>query len=143
MHDAKRELVALSDYAFQRTWRRLEGLGDDEYLWEPVAPAWSVRPRADGTFRADYAVWPESPPFTTFAWRLWHLTVCYGQTRNATFLGVSAETCWTSSSITAPKSVCSEISTPHGCRLSTPGSQRPGRLHEYPAQRRWSGLRDR
>ena len=27
---------------------RLEGLSDAEYLWEPVAGAWNVRPRGTG-----------------------------------------------------------------------------------------------
>jgi hypothetical protein len=28
---------------------RLVGLTDDEYLWEPVAGAWSIRPRGEAT----------------------------------------------------------------------------------------------
>jgi hypothetical protein len=27
---------------------RLAGLADEEYLWEPVVDAWSVRPRGTG-----------------------------------------------------------------------------------------------
>jgi DinB family protein len=53
----------------------LDGLTDDEYLWEPVDGCWSVRPGADG-YTADF-IHPEPvpPPVTTIAWRLAHLIV--------------------------------------------------------------------
>jgi hypothetical protein len=62
---------------------RLEGLTDQEYLWEPVPGCWSIRPRAEATSAdaagggdlvLDYA-WPEPtpPPVTTIAWRLGHV----------------------------------------------------------------------
>ena len=58
---------------------RLEGLSDDEYLWEPVADCWTVRPSGDGRWLPD--VGPrgsaytdaEPAPFTTIAWRMWHV----------------------------------------------------------------------
>jgi len=62
---------------------RLEGLGDEEYLWEPVSDAWSIR---DGVI--DWA-WPapEPAPVTTIAWRLTHVIVgCFGA-RTATHFG--------------------------------------------------------
>ena len=70
-----------------RSWRgralaRLEGLGDDEYLWEPVSGCWSVHRDEDGQWFADLGprgnTWtPEDPPpVTTIAWRLWHLGGC-------------------------------------------------------------------
>ena len=92
MDDARRELVALSEYAFQRTRRRLEGLSDLEYLWEPVEGCWSARCRSDGRWTLDTAVAPLTPPFTTIAWRLWHLVGCYGQTKNARWLGLPLDT---------------------------------------------------
>ncbi|WP_229072376.1 DinB family protein [Actinoplanes sp. DH11] len=64
---------------------RLEGLTDDEYFWEPVPKAWSVRPR--GTSTASMAAgggdmvfdWaypaPDPPPVTTIAWRFGHIIV--------------------------------------------------------------------
>jgi uncharacterized damage-inducible protein DinB len=88
--DAARELLSLSDTAFERTWSRLAGLTDEEYRWEPVPVCWSVRVRHDGEVRADWAPMPESPPFTTIAWRLWHLITCYGQARNEQLLRGSA-----------------------------------------------------
>ena len=36
MGDVKRELVDLSDGVWRRTRTRLEGLGDEEYFWEPA-----------------------------------------------------------------------------------------------------------
>jgi hypothetical protein len=88
--DAAKELLSLSDTVFERTWSRLDGLTDEEYRWEPVPVCWSVRVRHDGEVRADWAPMPESPPFTTTAWRLWHLTECYGQARNEQLLRGSA-----------------------------------------------------
>ncbi|QYG93990.1 DinB family protein [Iamia sp. SCSIO 61187] len=62
---------------------RLEGLTDAELHWEPVPGCWGVRPRADarsshaagaGEWVIDLAVpEPDPPPFTTIAWRLWHV----------------------------------------------------------------------
>ena len=51
---------------------RLEGLTDDEYLWEPVPGAWTVHP--DGSIDFTYPQ-PEPAPFTTIAWRLGHVIV--------------------------------------------------------------------
>src|SRR6266545_6150248 len=63
--------------------RRLDGLTDEEYFWEPVAGCWSVRPGGTGTapiqagsgeFTVGYAMpEPDPPPVTTIAWRLAHL----------------------------------------------------------------------
>jgi hypothetical protein len=64
---------------------RLEGITDDEYLWEPAAGAWNVRPRGtssapvqagSGAFTIDFAYpQPDPPPVTTIAWRLAHVIV--------------------------------------------------------------------
>jgi hypothetical protein len=64
---------------------RLEGLTDEEYLWEPVPDCWSLRRRGDpsrwrtagaGEVVMEYAVPdPEPAPVTTIGWRLAHVTV--------------------------------------------------------------------
>jgi hypothetical protein len=55
-------------------WPRLQGLSDDEYLWEPVEGAWSLRAGDDGVVRIEQAVpEPVVPPVTTIAWRMAHL----------------------------------------------------------------------
>lgn len=59
---------------------RLAGLDDDEYLWEPVAGCWSVRPDKHGVWKQDL-VYPDPvpPPFTTIAWRMAHIASVFGQ----------------------------------------------------------------
>jgi len=64
---------------------RLEGLTDEEYLWEPVPGCWNVRARGtgeapvqagSGDFTIDFAFpEPEPAPVTTIAWRVGHLVV--------------------------------------------------------------------
>ena len=69
--------------SFDQTWdqlrRRLRGLGDEEYLWEPVPGCWSVRPGPGGPLADGPAVDDESDPdpapVTTLAWRTWHVAV--------------------------------------------------------------------
>src|SRR5438477_13212245 len=91
-------LLDQSDDVFGRTSRRLVGLTDPELVWEPAPNCWSVRERADGTVRADWAPYVgdaevsdsgfvgktrtggdagHPPPFTNLAWRIWHLTGVY------------------------------------------------------------------
>ena len=71
-------------------WPRLEGLTDEEYLWEPAPGSWSIRPRTEATTShaagagdlvMDYA-WPEPDPapMTTIAWRIAHVVVgCFAE----------------------------------------------------------------
>lgn len=80
---------------------RLDGLTDDEYLWEPVPGAWNVRPRGastapmaagSGDFTIDWA-WPEPTPapLTTIAWQLGHVIVgCLAMRSAAHFDGPPA-----------------------------------------------------
>ena len=74
------------DWYWQHMLRpRLDGLTDDEYLWEPVPGCWSLRPRAEAMTPlaaglrdvvADFAYpEPQPPPFTTIAWRMAHLAI--------------------------------------------------------------------
>lgn len=62
---------------------RLDGLSDDEFLWEPAPGAWSIRPRASAVTKAAFGPgdWvldfetpePDPAPLTTIAWRIGHL----------------------------------------------------------------------
>ena len=46
--DWNRELVDQLDWHWNHHLRpRLDGLTDNEYLWEPVPGCWSLRPRAE------------------------------------------------------------------------------------------------
>ena len=61
----------------ERLDRRLEGLSDAEYLWEPVDDCWTVHPdpAAPDRWTYPYEFDPPPPtPFTTLAWRLVHIT---------------------------------------------------------------------
>jgi uncharacterized damage-inducible protein DinB len=59
------DLLELSDYAWQRLRKRLTGLSDAEYRWEPA-------------------------PDVTLAWRLPHIVDFLTEQRNASWLGQSA-----------------------------------------------------
>jgi hypothetical protein len=65
---------------------RLDGLSDDEYLWEPVPGCWSVR---DGTLDWAYPE-PVPPPLTTIAWRMGHVALGVFGARNASHFGAPA-----------------------------------------------------
>jgi hypothetical protein len=70
-------LLAQMDEVYARLRRRLEGLTDEEYRWQPVPGCWTVHPDPSGAWVADYAEPdPDPPPFTTIAWRLVHLADC-------------------------------------------------------------------
>ncbi|SCL16076.1 DinB family protein [Micromonospora inyonensis] len=76
---------------------RLDGLTDDEYLWEPTPGCWNVRPRGTGTapvragsgaMTIDFAFpEPDPAPVTTIAWRLGHVIVGVLAVRNAAHFG--------------------------------------------------------
>jgi DinB superfamily len=94
------ELAEQLDWHWRTQLRpRLEGLTDDEYLWEPVPGCWNVRPRTaagqpgTGDYTVDFAFpQPEPPPVTTIAWRLAHIVVgCLGM-RGASHFGGPAIT---------------------------------------------------
>lgn len=87
----REELQRLSDEVWNRTWRRLDGLTDEEYHWEPAPGCWSVRTRLDGTAFGEWAPIADPDPFTTIAWRLWHLTDMYGEDRAPRWLDVPAQ----------------------------------------------------
>jgi hypothetical protein len=67
-------LITLADGTFERFRRRVQGLTDAEFFWEPVANCWSVRASA-GRNRVDGGFVPEEEPapVTTIAWRMAHI----------------------------------------------------------------------
>ena len=74
MSGTRDSLIEVFDFAWDRLESRMQGLGDEEYLWEPVLDSWSIR-------ESDLGVWTldderdssSAPPVTTIAWRTSHL----------------------------------------------------------------------
>ncbi|WP_460838400.1 DinB family protein [Nocardioides marmoraquaticus] len=67
---------------------RLDGLTDDEYLWEPAPGSWNLHPSPDGSVSVDFAFPEPTPvPVTTIAWRLAHVVVGIFGDRNARHFG--------------------------------------------------------
>jgi hypothetical protein len=89
MERVKQDLLSLGDFAYQRLRKRVRGLTDDEYFWEPAPGCFSVRPVGNGTYRMDggYPVTPA--PLTTIAWRMCHLIDHLASERNATWIGLT------------------------------------------------------
>lgn len=82
------DLLGLSRYISDRTLKRLEGLTDEEFRWQPVPGAWTVRQLGDGRAVLDNNYWPvDVPPLTSLAWRIGHLIEVYGARRNALWVG--------------------------------------------------------
>lgn len=86
------DLITHSDNVWSRLEQRFEGMTDEEYAWEPAPGCWSITRRPDGTWTDEFVLpAPEPAPFTTIAWRMWHLTDMYGENRAPTFLGVEPQ----------------------------------------------------
>jgi hypothetical protein len=70
-------LAAQMDEAFTTLRRRLDGLSDDEFFWEPVPHCWTVFRGDDGRWTYQYEEPdPQPAPFTTIGWRLVHVALC-------------------------------------------------------------------
>ena len=64
----------LDFYRNAHFWPRIQGVTDEEYLWEPAAGAWSLRPGPDGPWVLDQLpLDPPVAPVTTIAWRVVHV----------------------------------------------------------------------
>jgi DinB superfamily len=96
--DWSHELVEQLDWHWQHhVWPRLTTISDDEYLWEPVAGAWSLRRRGEARTPmaagaadtvADYQYpEPQPAPFTTIAWRMGHIAIGVLGSRAANHFG--------------------------------------------------------
>jgi hypothetical protein len=72
----RNELLDQLDFYWDHNlWPRLDGLTDDEYLWEPVPGCWTIRTTGDApTIDWEWPT-PEPPPVTTIAWRLAHIAI--------------------------------------------------------------------
>lgn len=82
-------VTTLSSHVIERTRSRLADLADDEYQWVAFEGSWHAAADGQGGFRYDLETpAPEPEPFTTLAWRLFHLMGCYSADRNAMLLGL-------------------------------------------------------
>jgi hypothetical protein len=86
-------LLETYDYVWSRLLRRLEGLTDPEFLWEPVPGCWTIRRLDDGTIYRDPGVWPEvePSPVTTIAWRVSHIADNFTERRIGPLFGRQAD----------------------------------------------------
>ena len=82
------ELVSLTPF-FERFRPRLDGLGDDEYLWEPTPGCVTVQPGEVGPFVTGGP--QRRGPLTTIAWRICHIGDFLRQERNWYWLGREPE----------------------------------------------------
>lgn len=96
--DWTRQLHDQLDWHWQGAARpRLQGLGEEEYHWEPAPGCWGVRPRGGATspeapgsggWTVDIAFpEPEPAPVTTIAWRLAHVVVGIFAVRSVAHFG--------------------------------------------------------
>lgn len=65
-------------WQFDLTWAladlHLSALVEDDFLWEPAALCWTVRPDTAGVWRPDWAdTEPDPIPVPTVAWLTWHV----------------------------------------------------------------------
>jgi hypothetical protein len=68
--------LAQWDYMSAQLTGRLDGIEDEEYLWEPAPTCWTVRRRADGRTVPDQTAWAmdaDTTPPRTVAWSVGHL----------------------------------------------------------------------
>jgi hypothetical protein len=90
MPASRAQLLGQLDFRWQAMLRpRLDGLSDDEYLWEPAPGCWSVRstaggPVVEGQWEGGFPR-ESPPPFTTIAWRVCHLVACLAMRTNYHF----------------------------------------------------------
>lgn len=91
--DIRKELIDQMDFAWEYMFvPRMQGLTDEEYLWEPVAEVWTVHAGKDGAPAiADPNERADPAPFTTIAWRMWHMTDFFTRRWIGHFGGADAE----------------------------------------------------
>lgn len=75
--DIRQSLIEQMTFAWEFQFApRMERLTTEEYLWAPVADVWTVHKGEDGRPNTVDLVYPEPEPapFTTLAWRMFHMT---------------------------------------------------------------------
>ena len=75
MSTSRRDLLR---WQLDLTWSlfeyHLERLAPEDFLWEPAALCWTVRPTDDGSWAPDWAeTEPDPVPVPTIGWLSWHI----------------------------------------------------------------------
>lgn len=84
--DIRKELVDQMDFAWEHMFLpRMKGMKDSEYLWEPVDDVWTVYVDEEGETEVDENRPANPAPFTTIAWRVWHMTDFFTRRWNGHF----------------------------------------------------------
>ena len=84
------DLIDHASSTSQRTLQRLDDLTDEEFRWQPVPGAWTLRRLRSGRVALDNNDFQLPPaPMTSIAWRVAHLIDIYGSPRNAKWLRVT------------------------------------------------------
>ena len=77
MNNVRDSIGRAFDEVWRRTIGRLDGLTDEEYLWEPAPDGWTIRPDAAGRWLIDAegggGPAPDPVPVATLAWRIGHI----------------------------------------------------------------------
>ncbi|HEU5106997.1 MAG TPA: DinB family protein [Micromonosporaceae bacterium] len=88
MNSSHEDLIELFGFVWQRFRRRMDGLTDAEYFWEPVPDCRTVRSTVEGPARSDGpAQQGDHSLFTTLAWRLCHIVDLLWEDRTGPWLG--------------------------------------------------------
>jgi DinB superfamily len=67
-------LLRQFDLAWALADLHLSALVEDDFLWEPAALTWTVRPDPSGSWRPDWAdTEPDPLPVPTIGWLSWHI----------------------------------------------------------------------
>jgi len=74
---AASRLRAVLDESYARLRKRIDGLTDDEFFWEPARDCWTIYEDRRGHWTYHYAIPdPDPAPMTTIGWQLIHLATC-------------------------------------------------------------------
>lgn len=92
--DWKNELIDQLDFAWEYHFlHRMQGMTDEEYLWEPVADIWTVHSGENGGEpMVDPQQHVDPAPFTTIAWRMQHMADFFTKRRVDHFGDPDSET---------------------------------------------------
>ncbi|QKG24000.1 DinB family protein [Actinomadura verrucosospora] len=91
MNSVRDSIGRAFDDVWRRTRERLDGLSDDEYLWEPAPGGWTIRPDAEGRWHIDGegggGPAPDPVPIATLAWRIGHIGLMFTDFGDRLFQG--------------------------------------------------------